>query len=133
MALTYTPASQSIIRSNLSITSSNSRYSPSTGFERRTDLLAADFVPAAVDRIEQTLGQVGSRAEELHLLADQHRRHTAGDGAVVAPGAAHDLVAFELNRAGVDRHLCREIAGSRPAAAGEYQIVRFGSGAGPRL
>src|SRR5207249_109561 len=31
-----------------------------------------------------------------------------GNSAVVAPRAAHDLVAFELNRAGVDSHLRRE-------------------------
>ena len=79
-------------------------------FERRSDLLAADFVAAAVDRVEQALRQVGARAEELHLLADDHRRHAAGDRPVVAPRAAHDLVAFELERARVDGHLRREAA-----------------------
>ncbi len=34
MALTYTPASQSIIRSNLATTSSKSSTSPSTGSNR---------------------------------------------------------------------------------------------------
>jgi hypothetical protein len=29
--------------------------------------------------------QVDAGAEELHLLAHPHRRHAAGDGAVVAP------------------------------------------------
>ena len=53
--------------------------------ERGRDLLAADLVAAAVDRVEQALRQVGARAEELHLLADQHRRDAAGDRAVVAP------------------------------------------------
>ena len=70
---------------------------------RRRDLVAADLVAPAVDRIQQALRQVGARAEELHLLADQHRGDTAGDRAVVAPGAAHDLVALELDRARIDR------------------------------
>ena len=43
------------------------------GFEGGTYLIAADLVPAAVDGVEQTLREVGARAEELHLLADQHR------------------------------------------------------------
>jgi hypothetical protein len=43
------------------------------GPERRADLLAADLVASPVDRVEQTLGEVGPGAEELHLLADAHR------------------------------------------------------------
>ena len=70
--------------------------------ERRPDLLAADLVAPAIDPIEQTLGEIGARAEELHLLAHAHRRHAARDRAIVAPRAAHDLVALELERAGVD-------------------------------
>ncbi len=73
------------------------------------DLLAARLVAAAVDGVEQTLGQVGARAEELHLLAHQHRRHATGDRAVVAPRPPHDFVALELERAGVDGHLRREV------------------------
>ena len=59
-------------------------------------LIAGDLVAAAIDSIEQTLGEVGTRAEELHLLAHQHRRHTTSDRAIIAPGAAHDVVTFEL-------------------------------------
>ena len=72
------------------------------------DLLAAHLVAAAVDGVEQALGQIGARAEELHLLAHQHRRHATGDRAVVAPRPPHDFVALELERAGVDGHLRRE-------------------------
>ena len=71
---------------------------------RGPDLFAGDLIASAVDRVEQAFREVGPGAEELHLLADHHRRHAAGDGPVVAPGAAHDLVAFELQRAGVDGH-----------------------------
>src|SRR5687767_2676235 len=74
-------------------------------FALRPDLLAAYLVAPPVDRIEQTLGQVGACAKELHLFAHQHRRYTTGNGPVVTPGAAHNLIAFELNRAGVDRDL----------------------------
>src|SRR5688572_1209316 len=74
-------------------------------FTLRPDLLAADLVATPVNRIEKTLGQVGARAKELHLFAHQHRRYTTGNGPVVTPGAAHNLIAFELNRAGVDRDL----------------------------
>src|SRR5688572_8714706 len=72
-------------------------------FTLRPDLLAAYLVASPVNRIEKTLGQVGARAKELHLFAHQHRRYTTCNGPVVTPGAAHNLIAFELNRAGVDR------------------------------
>src|SRR5262245_45364626 len=78
--------------------------------ERWTHLLAADFIPASVDRIEQTLGEVSPGAEELHLLADEHGRNTTGDGAIVSPTTAHDFVALELKSAGVN---CDP--GSKPA------------------
>ena len=53
--------------------------------EHRPDLFAGDLVAAAVQRVQQRLRQVHARAEELHLLADAHRRDAAGDRAVVAP------------------------------------------------
>src|SRR5262249_53212532 len=80
------------------------------GGTRGTDLFAGDFVPAAVDSVKQALGQVGPGTKELHLFADEHWRHAAGDGPVVSPGTPHDFVAFKLNGARVDRHLCRKIA-----------------------
>ena len=36
------------------------------------NLIAGYFVAATIDCIEKTLGKVGARAEELHLLAHQH-------------------------------------------------------------
>src|SRR5206468_5794174 len=74
------------------------------------DLIAGYFVATTIDCIEQTLREVRARTEELHLFAHQHRRDTTGNSAIVAPRAAHNLVAFELNRAGVDCHLRRETA-----------------------
>ena len=73
--------------------------------EGRRDLFAAHLISAAVDRIEQALGEVGASAKELHLLAHDHWRHAAGDGAVVTQGAAHQLVALELDRTRVDGDL----------------------------
>src|SRR5262245_51028681 len=56
----------------------------------RPDLLAADFVSPAVDGVEKTFGEVSARSEELHLLADEHRRNTAGNRTIVTPGATHE-------------------------------------------
>src|SRR3954469_5946667 len=75
-----------------------------------SDLFATDFVPAAVDRIEETLGNVGAGAEELHLFSHCHWRYTTGDGSVIAPGAAHDFITFELDGTGIDRYLGSEVA-----------------------
>src|ERR1051325_4134478 len=74
------------------------------------NLLACDLIAASVDGIEKTLGEVGPRAEELHLFADLHGRDTTCDGPVIAQRAAHDLVVFELNGAGVYRHARGEAA-----------------------
>ena len=82
---------------------------PVTGSNVRADLLAGDFVAAAVDGVEKALGEVRARAEELHLLAHEHRRNAAGNRAVVAPGAAHERVALELQRAGIDGDLRGEL------------------------
>src|SRR5258708_34108573 len=43
-----------------------------------SDLFATDFVPPAVDCIEEALGKVGAGSEELHLFSHQHGRHAAG-------------------------------------------------------
>src|SRR6185436_20260390 len=66
------------------------------------DLLAGEFIAAAVDGVEQALGEVRARAEKLHLLAHEHWRNAAGNRAIVAPRAAHERVALELERAGVN-------------------------------
>src|SRR6185437_14295036 len=71
----------------------------------RTHLRARDFVFSSIDRVQKALCKVGSCAEELHLLAYQHWRYTAGYGAIISPGPAHNLVAFKLNRAAVDGDL----------------------------
>ena len=63
------------------------------------------FIHAAVDGVQQTLGQVGPGAEELHLLAHRHGGHTAGDAVVVAVHGAHQLVALVLDGVGGDAHL----------------------------
>ena len=74
----------------------------------RPNLSAGVLVVPAVHRKKQELGQVASRAEELHLLSDLHGRNAAGDRVVVAVNRAHQVVALILNRVGVDRNLRAE-------------------------
>ncbi len=94
--------------------------------ERRSDLLAGHFVAAAVDRVEQRLGQIDAGAEELHLLAGTHRRNAAGDGVVVAPVLAHHIVVLVLDRAGLDRLLRAVVLEAlRQQVRPEYGQVRF--------
>ena len=73
--------------------------------ELRADLLVADLVHAAVDGVQQALGQVGARAEELHFQADAHGGHAAGDTVVVAVGEAHHIVVLVLDGRRFDGHL----------------------------
>ena len=64
----------------------------------RADLFFGFFVNAAVDCVEQGFGEVGARAEELHLFANDHRADAAGDGVVVAVEVrAHQVVVFVLH------------------------------------
>jgi hypothetical protein len=93
-------------------------------------LLPRDLIASAVDRVEQALGEVGPRPEELHLLAHEHWRHAAGDRPVVPPRPAHDLVALELDGARVDSDLRREAPESvgQPRRVPDGQ-VGLGSGA----
>ena len=44
-------------------------YVAGNGGGRRGDLIARDFIAAAVDGVEQRLRQIYPRPEELHLLA----------------------------------------------------------------
>ena len=62
----------------------------------RPDLHEITFVDAAVQRHEQGFGQVAPRTEKLHLLAHFHAADAAGDGIIVAPLAAHEIVVFIL-------------------------------------
>jgi hypothetical protein len=68
---------------------------------RRCHLVAAYFISAAVDGVEQRLGEVHAGAEELHLLAESHRRDAAGDAVVVTPVGPHQVVVLVLDRRGV--------------------------------
>ena len=68
------------------------------GQRRRGDLVAADLVASAVDGVEQCLGEIHPRAEELHLLAEPHGRDAAGDAVVVAPIRPHQVVVLVLQR-----------------------------------
>ena len=75
-----------------------------------TDLHATGLVHAAVDGVQQRLGQVGAGTEELHLLADDHRADAAGNGIVVAVEVrAHQVVVLVLDGRGVDGDLGAEV------------------------
>ena len=64
----------------------------------RADLRVVEGdVHAAVDRVEQGLGEVDARAEELELLADAHRGDAAGDAVVVAELRVHERVVLVLD------------------------------------
>src|SRR5580704_7356862 len=76
----------------------------------RSYLVSGDLVSAAVDSVEEALGEIGSCSEELHLFAQQHRRYATRNGAVIPQCAPHDFVAFKLNGTRVDRHLGGKIA-----------------------
>ena len=55
------------------------------------------LVLAAVDGVEQALGKVGTRAEELHLLARLRGGDAAADAVVVAPDRLHHIVVLILD------------------------------------
>ena len=75
------------------------------GGEEGRDLLAVHFVHTTVDGIEQALRQVGTSAEELHLLTDAHGRYAASDTVVVAVVWTHQVVVLVLDGRSGDRHL----------------------------
>ena len=64
----------------------------------RRHLIAGDLVAAAIDGVEQGLCQVDPGAEELHLPAEPHGRHAAGDRIVIAPERPHQIVVLVLQR-----------------------------------
>ena len=90
-------------------------------------LLAADLVASAVDGVQEGLGEVDACAEELHLLADAHRRDAARDGRVIPPRIADELVGLVLHRRRVDRHARAVVLEAlRELGAPEHGHVRLG-------
>ena len=93
---------------------------------RGSNLVARYLVAAAIDGIEQRLGEVDAGAEELHLLAELHRRNTAGDGVVVAPERPHQIVVLVLQRGRVLADLdAVALEGGRHMARPENRDVRL--------
>ncbi len=82
------------------------------GFVCRSNLFAGELISTAIDCIQQALGEIRAGAKKLHLLANQHWRDTTRNGAIIAPCAAHDLVAFELNGTRINRYLGNKTAES---------------------
>ena len=77
--------------------------------ELGSHLHTGTLVAPAVDGIKQALGQIGTSTEELHLLADFHRRHTAGNAIVVTVIHTHQVVVLILDGRSVDRNLGTEL------------------------
>ena len=91
------------------------------------DLIAGDLVAAAIDRVEQRLREVDAGAEELHLLAEPHRRDAAGDAVVVAPERPHQIVVLVLQRGRVAADLdAVALEWRRHVVRPEHRDVRFG-------
>ena len=65
----------------------------------RTALLASLRVYTTADSISETLSEVGTSTEELHLLTSLSSRNAAADAVVVAPDRTHHVVVLILNRA----------------------------------
>ena len=96
----------------------------------RADLRVVEGdVHAAVDRVEQGLGEVDARAEELELLADAHRGDAAGDAVVVAELREHERVVLVLDGRGADRDFGAEaLEGLGQARAPEHGEIGLGGG-----
>ncbi len=91
------------------------------------DLIAGYLIAAAIDRIEQRLGEIDAGAEELHLLAEPHGRDATGDSVVVAPERSHQIVVLVLQRGRVFADLnAVALKGGRHVVRPENRDVRFG-------
>ena len=113
--------------SNLAMTSSKSRNSPDNRQRLGGDLFARYFVAAAIDRVEQRLGEIDAGTEELHLLAEPHGRDAAGDAVVIAPERPHQIVVFVLQRGRVAADLdAVALEGGRHLVRPENRDVRLG-------
>ena len=97
---------------------------------RGSNLIARYLVTAAIDRIEQRLCQIDAGAEELHLLAEAHRRDAAGDPVIVTPERPHQVVVLVLQRGRVAADLdAIALEGGRHMVRPENRDVRLGGGA----
>ena len=79
------------------------RNSPAHGSRR--DLISGDLVAASIDGVKKGLRQIDASAEELHLLAQPHRRDAARDAVVIAPERPHQIVVLVLQRGRVTADL----------------------------
>ena len=132
IALTYTPASQSIIRSKRRTTSSKSRYSPSTApsfgatcsplTSSRPPLIAYSRHLARLARAPKNCiclpTSIGDTQQAIAPSSPQERRMVSSLSNWIE---LVSIATFATKR--------RNASGRR----GEYSTVRFGSGAGPRL
>ena len=100
------------------------------GFVAVHNLLAAHLVTTTVDGVEQSLGGVDAGTEELHLLADPHGGHAAGDGGIVAPVGANLRIGLVLDRGGLDGNASAEfLVTAGQVLVPEDRDVRLGRGA----
>mmetsp|Transcript_12311 Transcript_12311/g.35701 ORF Transcript_12311/g.35701 Transcript_12311/m.35701 type:complete len:489 (-) Transcript_12311:427-1893(-) len=67
------------------------------GSKLRTDVIAVEFIPSAVEAHEEQLDHVRACPEELHVHTDSHPGHAASDGVVAAEDGTHEIVVLVLN------------------------------------
>src|SRR5574344_1073396 len=93
----------------------------------RTTLFTGLGIHTTVDGIQQALGEIGTRTEELHLLTCLRSTHTAADGVIISPYRAHHIIILILDGTGSDRyHRCIALESLRQTTAVKYSEVRFG-------
>ena len=63
----------------------------------RTNLIALALIFAAIDGIEESLGQICTGTKELHLFPDAHSGNTAGYSIIIAEFFHHQIIIFILN------------------------------------
>ena len=86
------------------------QYFVQNRFGFRADLFFGFFIHTAVNRVQHGFGQVGAGTEELHLFADNHRAHAAGNGVIIAIEIrAHQIIVFVLDRRSVDGYFGAEV------------------------
>ena len=99
-------------------------------FSVGTELYAALFVFAAVERKKEKFGKVAARAEELHLFSDLHRGDTAGNAVIVPVDRTHQVIILVLNGIRIDGDLRAELLkGFRELFRPKDGQIGFGSSA----
>ena len=105
------------------------------GLDAGDDPGPGPLIHAAVDGVQQALGNVAPGPEELHLLPHRHGGHTAGNRVVISVHRAHDIIIFILNGVRGNGHLgavalkaLREMLGPEDGEVGLGRTAQVGEG-----